>query len=227
MFSNVCQTPCEQCFTPFNNSGNASTLCGLFNTEDSYDAKYSAGNFTFEAIINATLEDFVTGIASSDYCIQYTRDQFSNSEVCVIYMNELSEPDTFYCNVTYNDVLCNSCTVTPDEDECLIADCTNVDATYGAMLDSCQNLAADGPFQAVYLLDAFDDTTFTVGSCDVDVPARAPSAAGNAPAVSPSKNAPTSNGNGSASIFPLSYIAFVITSIAMLRALGTNVRKRG
>ena len=220
----TCETPCEQCFVPIGNSGDATELCGLFSTENTLDAKSQPANYTLEDIINGTettFQDLIVGTSNSGFCIQYTRNQFSNSEVCVTYINEVvAESDLLFCNVTFNGVLCSSCTISADGDECLIADCSNVDSMYGTMLDSCQKTGVDGPFQIVFLLDEADNKTFTEGSCDVDVPEPTPSAPAKSPATAPSKNnAPTSNGDGSASIFPLTYIALAITSIAMFRNL--------
>ena len=221
-FNSTCQTPCEECFTPFNSSGVASKFCGLINNDDSLDAQYLMGNFTFENITNgaaSSIEDFITGIYRYEECFQYTGDQFSNSEVCATYVNEVDiDSDILYCNITYNDVLCNSCTVSEDEEDCFVADCTNVDAIHGTMIDLCQNVGANGPFQILFVLQEADSTTFTTGTCDIDAPA--PMAPVKSPAASPTqKNTPTSNGDGSASIFPLSHIALAVTSIAIFRIL--------
>ena len=164
------------------------------------------GNFTYEDILNISASDdsgFGTGIFQYEQCIQYTSDKYSGSEICATFENEPSNSDILYCNITYNDVLCNSCSVSADDDECITADCTNVDETYGTMIDTCKELGLDGPFQFIYILQEAENTTFTQGSCDVDVP----------------EPTPTSNGDGSASIFPLTCIALAITSIAMFRNL--------
>ena len=222
-FNRTCQTPCEQCFMPFNASDNASKLCVLYTNGDSYNTQFRTGNFTFEDILNITssdIEESAREIYHFEECFHYTSEKFSDIEICATFESEPTDIEMFYCNITYNNVLCNSCAISADDDECITADCTNVDDKYGTMIDTCQKLGLDGPFQFVYILQEADNTTFTVGSCDVDVPEGGPSGPVKSPIASPTKNNPqTSNGDGSASIFPLTYMVLAITFIAMCRNL--------
>jgi hypothetical protein len=159
--------------------------------------KNKMGNFTLDEIFNLT-DDAVLGLIDeaafySKNCIQYTGDVFDNSELCYIvdYKGLPNSNDATYCNITYNDVLCNSCivpgvptnansTANTDDQVCIIADCTNVDATYGTMINTCQNIGLGGPFQYFSLKDVVNGTTFTPGTCDgvatPTAPATTPSA---------------------------------------------------
>ena len=143
----TCQTQCEKCYTPSDNSSVTSKLCGLFNTDESSAIQYRMGNFTLEDLTsgNKSESDFralIFGQYSGEECIQYTSDEYDNIELCLAITTDISSnsEDSLYCNITYNNVLCSSCSIAN-------ADCTNVDATYGTMIDECNNVSANGPFQ--------------------------------------------------------------------------------
>lgn len=192
----TCANRCSSCFTALN--GN-SKLCGLFSVEESTSVKNKMGNFTLDEILNNFTADALVGLVDeatfySKNCIQYTGDAFDNSELCFIvdYKGLPYDNDAIYCNITYNDVLCNSCIIpdvptnanstanSTDDQGCFIADCTNVDATYSAMINTCQNIGLGGPFQYFSLKDVVNGTTFTTGTCDgvatPTAPATTPSA---------------------------------------------------
>lgn len=236
--NSICQTPCEECFAPFdpfNISGLTSKVCGLFTTNISYFIDYGAGNSTFEDLtsVNGSGSDIGpldVGRYSDEYCIQYTGDKYSNSEVCFTVVTEVATNTDFgvqYCNITYNDVLCNSCT---RSNQCIVADCTTVDATHGTMIDTCQLKGGNGPFEIIFVLLGADNTTFTTGSCDIDVPAPtvlpapsvlapiepAPIVPVRAPLKAPTTNTPSmSNGYSSALTLPFSHIALATISMAI------------
>ena len=154
------------------------------------------------------------GRYSDEYCIQYTGDKYSNSEVCFTVVTEVATNTDFgvqYCNITYNDVLCNSCT---RSNQCIVADCTTVDATHGTMIDTCQLKGGNGPFEIIFVLLGADNATFTTGSCDIDVPAPtvpapsvlaptdpAPIAPVRAPLKAPTTNTPSMSNGYYSSLF--------------------------
>ena len=166
----TCQTPCEQCFTPFGNGNMTSKICALFSLDESFVTVYPTSNFTFNDITNGNtsagdISEFVGSHLISSYCLKYTNDQYDNSEVCLTYGN-INSNFAMYCNITYNDVLCNFCTLSADDD-CLIADCTNVDATYGTLIDRCQKIGVNGPFQFNIAVAEPENSTFVIGTCDI------------------------------------------------------------
>jgi hypothetical protein len=130
--------------------------------------EFEMSNYTFDEIPFAILDDFAVGPVVDTQCIQYTGDIYDNSEVCVMIAATLPSPESS-CNVTYNDAVCSDCTISSTT-FCLTANCTNVDPTYGTMVDNCERIGLDGPFQIVTVWFEADNSTFTTGSCDVDAP---------------------------------------------------------
>ena len=199
----TCTNQCSSCFTELNST---SKLCGLFSTEESSNFTNKMPNLTFEEIQTfAQSSDDDAALAFVDdvrfyskNCVLYTGDAFDNSELCFIidYKEIPSESEPIYCNITYNDVLCNSCIIpgvptninstanSTDDIDCIIADCTNVDATYGTLIDVCQNIGIAGPFQYFSLNDVANNSTFSPGTCDDVVTPTLPTSA--APVTSPS-----------------------------------------
>jgi hypothetical protein len=213
----TCRTPCEQCYSPLGNGTMTSKICGLINTFVSYETYSLMSNFTFQEINTGNYSSAVDGKYNGLQCMQYSGDQYDNSKVCFTYVYLLSN-DENYCNITYNDVLCNSCTISSNG--CFSADCTNVDTTYGTMIDLCQKVGLSGPFQIFNAFAEADNTTYTAGTCDIDAPA--PVAPMKGPAASPTpltpNAAPTSDSNCNASTLSLSVVA-IVTSIVMFRNL--------
>ncbi len=178
------------------------TVCGFFSVEESSNIQTGEGNFTIEEILaGPTNEAFAalidTAVLYMVNCVQYTGGAYGNSEVC--FISDLTslpdETEPIFCNITYNDVLCDSCVVpavafnTSDAGECIVADCSNVDATYGTMIDTCEKVGVGGPFQVFALRDEVDATTFTLGTCNggMDVPVATPTVAAP-PTVLPTAN---------------------------------------
>jgi hypothetical protein len=164
----TCQNPCEQCFRPIDSYNTATKQCASFTSDDVLVMKVSKSNFTFDEIPTGDPSDFATIEYSSTHCIQYTDDQYDDSKVCMKYV-EIIPSDSIYCNVTFNDVLCNFCTISPDT-YCVVAYCTNVDAIYGTEIDICQRLevGVHGPFQILSIWYKDKYTAFTPGTCDID-----------------------------------------------------------
>lgn len=187
LFSNYsCMTQCEACFASLDTTA-TTQVCGLFSVEDSTRVENKKGNFTWEEIFAINEADWNELVDTAEFyrknCVQYTGDAYGNSKVCFSAdVMSLAFDKPLYCNITYNDVLCSSCIISDvmsnasstsnstgtNEESCLIADCTNVDATYGTMIDLCQNTGLTGPFQFLSLPDIVTDTTFTPGTCDGD-----------------------------------------------------------
>lgn len=190
----TCTNQCSSCFTPLNGT---SKLCGSFSVEESSSVQNKMGNFTLQEIFGTFSDDDLFEVVDkasfySENCIKYSGDAFGNSEICFIvdYLGIPTDSEPIHCNITYNDVLCNSCLIpgfptsvnstanSTDEEDCIIADCTNVDAIYGTIIDVCQNIGLDGPFQYFALKDVMNGSTFTPGTCDdVDVPVATPTVA--------------------------------------------------
>jgi hypothetical protein len=190
----TCTNQCNSCFTAFDNT---TKLCGLFSVEESSSVQNKVGNFSYDQILFLSDDDLLGLVDEARFftanCLQYTGDVFDNSELCFIvdFMGVPNDSETVYCNITYNDVLCDSCIIpgvpsnsnSSDDQECIIADCTNVDATYGTMINLCQNIGLDGPFQYFALKDVVNDSTFTPGTCN-----------GDATPTGPAPTIPTSSG---------------------------------
>ena len=198
----TCTNQCSSCFTALNSN---SKLCGLLSLEESSSVKNRVPNFTLEEILTFSDDDYFKIVDEARFyfedCVQYVID-FDKSELClsidymVMPMEIPSEIESINCNLTYNGVRCNSCilpivpynanstasTSSTDDPDCIIADCTNVDATYGTMIDVCQNIGLGGPFQ---YFARTDSSAFTPGTCDdiVTPPDEIPSS-GNTPAQS-------------------------------------------
>jgi hypothetical protein len=208
-FNSNCQTTCEECYKPFSNgtTGMTSQICGLFTSSSSAIYEFEMTNFTLDQILNGTVDpnDFAIGELSGSQCVQYSGGIYDDSEVCVLYLTTLPSQEV-YCNITYNDMQCNSCSISSTTD-CISADCTNVDATYGTMIDDCEGVGLDGPFQIITVINEADNSTFTTGSCDVDAPVKSP-------VVSPS--APTPTSNSYALIQSWSIVMMVMTLITTL-----------
>ena len=202
MFSSnfSCTNECSSCFVSRNDNG--TVVCGFFTVEESSDIQTGAGNFTIEEILaGPTNEDIAalvdTAVLHMENCVQYTGDAYGNSKVC--FITDLTslpdETEPVFCNITYNDVLCDSCVVpgvafNSSDDaagECIVADCTNVDATYGTMIDTCEMVGVGGPFQFFALRDVVNATTFTLGTCNDNVPAPSTTVA-TPPTVLPTAN---------------------------------------
>ena len=202
MFSSnfSCTNECSSCFVSRDNNG--TVVCGFFTVEESSDIQTGAGNFTMEDILaGPTNEDIAalvdTAVLHMENCVQYTGDAYGNSKVC--FITDLTslpdETEPVFCNITYNDVLCDSCVVpgvafNSSDDaagECIVADCTNVDATYGTMIDTCEMVGVGGPFQFFALRDVVNATTFTLGTCNDNVPAPSTTVA-TPPTVLPTAN---------------------------------------
>lgn len=207
----MCTNGCEACF-----GDNDSTVCGILSTEDSMSMNVQSGQeFSFDQLVaigSGTLdfeqEVTVKGNYRFEECITYT----SGLTGTVCYggsvqniTSTLADFDsTVYENLecfgSYNGVACTSCELTlpgtDDEDQCIIANCTNVED--GAMIDSCAGTGLDGVFRIVEALDEAPEK-FSVGSCDVQAPTMAPNKVDNEPdmltppAPMPTK-APTTSG---------------------------------
>jgi hypothetical protein len=181
-----CINTCEACFTFANET---SETCGTVRVDQSGSIQGREGNFTIEEIASfsdASLAEVFDQVSSySNNCIDYTTSPYIGSLCLTVeYMGFPDENDTVYCNITYDNELCNSCTIQSDsiQSDCMKADCTNIYSA--AMIDVCNDTGLVGPFQffAFENMD-IDNTTFTVGKC---TPVRAPTANGRAPTSSTS-----------------------------------------
>lgn len=187
-----CTNACDSCFM----TNDGTTSCAIFSTSESSSVQNRPGDFTFQQIStnNVTQQDVFDLIGSATFyssdCIVYTTpESYKDNELCftINFDGIPSDTNDIICNITYSDVLCNSCIIpslpagtnaTSDEGDCVIADCTNIDTN--AMIDTCNGIGLVGPF-AYLALDrsSIDSSTFTVGStgaCQIDaiVPTSAP-----------------------------------------------------
>jgi hypothetical protein len=200
----TCTNQCSSCFTALD--GTTSQLCGLFSVEESSLVQNKMANFTLENILTLSDNDLLGLVDEarfySENCIQYTGDAFDDSKVCFIvdFIGIPIDSEPVYCNITYNDALCQSCIIpgvnstTSNDQECIVADCTNVDATYGTMINVCQNIGLGGPFQYFALKDNVNVTTFSPGVCDGVTTPTGPSPmapTSSAPITSPSNPSTT------------------------------------
>jgi hypothetical protein len=132
----------------------------------------STGNYTYDELTTGDGSAFETN--SSYYtndCIDYKTAPYTGKLCLTVNLKGIpSENETLYCNITYGNTLCNSCVIPPgDSDECVLADCTNIDPN--AMINACENTGLVGPFQYFGLLsvsNSVDNTTFTRGICSND-----------------------------------------------------------
>jgi hypothetical protein len=189
-----CVNGCETCFDE---------ICGILETSQKVTFSARPVNFTVEQI-------FVTGLDSLTFDQLIEQASFYSS-VCITYTeNETGtlciggEADNFTagdlnattlpCFIEYNGEMCNSCVSqlpsTEGQDTCVVANCTNINPN--ATVDTCAGTGYVGPFR---FINAYDENgangTISLGSCNVSVPAPAPSTmesptAGEAPtAASP------------------------------------------
>jgi hypothetical protein len=180
----TCNNNCESCFTF---ATDTNKTCGILSVEELTSVQNREGNFTFQEIASLTSDDIVELIDQARFytkdCIDYTTGP-NTGTLCLLtdFIGIPSANDTLYCNITYDNTLCNSCFIPPatiTDDDCIMADCTNIDPA--AMINVCNDTGLVGPFQffVVSSMD-IDNTTFTLGTCNTggsDVPVATPVAA--------------------------------------------------
>lgn len=186
-----CENDCESCWT---NTNSSVTSCGIFTQSQTTKFSVMPVNFTLDEILNMTTDSFTSLFTELefDFTICNTYSQGQSGEIC---FSGAFEGNTESCEITYNDVPCNSCTVGNDPiNFCVIADCTNIDPQ--ANIDNCAGTGLVGPFEFIaFSVEDTTNTTFTIGTCDgnpiVPVAAPAPAPISTPTVVSPPVTSPT------------------------------------